>query len=286
MSFEQHPPCAQPVLQDRPFHCWTMPDGSAWTEFFRQGNGYLLRFPRLADFEISADGSEIHAWPAIGTLQATMQHLYLNQVLPLALSRLGMLVFHASAIDLNGKGVAFVGASGQGKSTLAASFASSGMKLLTDDGLQVEWRDQELTALPAHPSLRLWEDSQLALIGPAHDLAPAVEYTRKVRVMAGAGSAFAFCDEPRRLHAIYFMGDSDVGSVTIQPMKSRAVLLNLVRHSFLLDIEEKQVLADHFESLSNIANVPIHFSLDYPRQYASLPNVRDAVVGHCAECQP
>jgi hypothetical protein len=263
-----------------------MPDGSAWTEFFRQGNGYLLRFPRLADFEISADGSEIHAWPAIGTLQATMQHLYLNQVLPLALSRRGMLVFHASAIDLNGKGVAFVGASGQGKSTLAASFASSGMKLLTDDGLQVEWRDQELTALPAHPSLRLWEDSQLALIGPAHDLAPAVEYTRKVRVMAGAGSAFAFCDEPRRLHAIYFMGDSDVGSVTIQPMKSRAVLLNLVRHSFLLDIEEKQVLADHFESLSNIANVPIHFSLDYPRQYASLPNVRDAVVGHCAECQP
>jgi hypothetical protein len=285
MKFEQHPACAQAALQHPPFHCWTMPDGSTWTEFFRQGNGYRLRFPRLADFEISADGTEIQGWPAIGTLEATLQHLYLNQVLPLALSRRGVLVFHASAVDLNGKGVAFVGASGQGKSTLAGSFASTGMQLLTDDGLQVEWRNEQLTVLPAHPSVRLWEDSQLALIGPTHDLAPAVQYTRKVRVMAGAGSAFAFCDDPRPLHSIYFLGESADGSVTIQPMKSRAALLNLVRHSFLLDVEEKQVLAEHFEHLSNIANFPIHYSLDYPRHYSSLPMVRDAIVRHCAECQ-
>ncbi|MBK9199490.1 HPr kinase/phosphorylase [Candidatus Skiveiella danica] len=151
-------------LQEAPFHQWSFPDGTLWTQFSRQGDGYLLRFPDLADFEVSADGAAVLGFPAPGVTSPTVEHLYLNQVLPLALSRQGKLVLHGSAVDIGGQGVAFLGESGRGKSTLAASFASEGTRFLTDDGLLLEWVDGRCMILPSHPSIRLWKDSQDALI--------------------------------------------------------------------------------------------------------------------------
>jgi hypothetical protein len=128
----------QPPPEHPPLHEWAFPDGTLWTQFYRTQTGYLLRFPDLADFEVSADGRVVEGWPAPGVTEDTAQHLYLNQVLPLALSKQGKLVFHASAVEIHGVAVAFMGASGKGKSTLAAGFASAGYRFLTDDGLMVE----------------------------------------------------------------------------------------------------------------------------------------------------
>jgi serine kinase of HPr protein (carbohydrate metabolism regulator) len=91
---------------------------------------------------------------------ATVEHLYLNQVLPLALSRQGKLVLHGSAVDIGGQGVAFLGESGRGKSTLAASFATEGTRFLTDDGLLLEWVGECCMIIPSHPSIRLWQTAK------------------------------------------------------------------------------------------------------------------------------
>ena len=128
----------QTAVGDAPFHVWAFPDGTLWTEFYRANGGYLLRFPDLADFQVSADGLSVTCLPAPEVSEATSQHLYLNQVLPLVLSKLGKLVFHASAVEVDDGAVVFAAESGRGKSTLAASFAVSGSRFLTDDGLVVE----------------------------------------------------------------------------------------------------------------------------------------------------
>jgi hypothetical protein len=268
----------QRALAQAPFHRWVFADGTLWALFYREAAGYLLRFPGLADFEVSADGLDVRGWTAPGLGSATVQNLYLNQVLPLALSRQGKLVLHASAVDLAGSCVAFVGISGRGKSTLAASFATAGTRFLTDDGLQLEWRQGRLTVLPSHPSIRLWADSQTALIGDTTPVAPAADYTPKARFLAG--NALAFCDQPMPLGAVYFLGDGEATVVKIEPMKAATALLELVRHSFLLDIDERDMLALHFEEISRIANLPIHYHLDYPRRFDELPNVRRALVAH------
>ena len=96
-----------------PFHAWTFPDGALWTEFHRAGGGYLLRFPNLADFQVSADGRNVTCFPVPEVSEATVRHLYLNQVLPLALSKQGHLVFHASAVEVAGGALAFVANSGR-----------------------------------------------------------------------------------------------------------------------------------------------------------------------------
>ena len=263
------------------FHQWAFPDGTLWTQFFRQGTGYLLRFPDLADFEVSADGASVQGFPAPGVTSATVEHLYLNQVLPLALSRQGKLVLHGSAVDIAGQGVAFLGESGRGKSTLAASFATEGTRFLTDDGLLLEWVGSRCMIIPSHPSIRLWEDSQDALVNASAEMAPAVSFTSKARFLAGPG--IAFCDESRPLHRVFFLGEGDAQAPTIEPLRPAEALIELVKHSFLLDIEARDMLMRHFDDLTRLAELPIYFRLDYPRDYDALPAVREAIIRHALE---
>lgn len=274
-------PRAQAALAQIPFHQWVQPDGNPWTLFYRVGGAYLLRFPGLADFEVSRDGRVVSAWPAVGVSEATMQHLHLNQVLPLALSRQACVVLHASAVEFDGIGVAFIGDSGRGKSTMATSFATAGSRFLTDDGLQLAWAGGEAQIKPSHPSVRLWEDSQAALIQHDVEMAPSLEYTSKARVIAGGG--LAFCQVPQPLRRVYFLGDGTAAEPTIEAVPPAEALIGLVRNSFLLDIDERDVLAWQFDELTRLAEMPIHYRLDYPRRYDELPHVRAEIIRHASE---
>jgi hypothetical protein len=269
---------AQVALQ--PFHTWTMPDGSIWTEFHRLTDRYLLRFPGLADFEIAMEDLSVTCQPAPGTSKATLQHLYLNQVHPLVLSKRGRLVFHGSAVAAGPGAVAFVGTSGRGKSTLAASFSTTGCPFLTDDGLVLERRTHCHVVLPSHPSLRLWEDSEEALLAPGTPRAPALEYTTKARLLPG--KTLPFCSEPRRLAAAFFLDDSQVSKIEITQLTASEALMEWARHSFLLDVEEKPRLATHFRDVSRLAQHAVHYRLKYPRDYALLPDVRRAIIAQLA----
>lgn len=283
VNYLEQPARPQAPVNQAAFHQWNVADGAVWTFFYRQQAGYLLRFPEMADFEISADGCYVQGWPALGVSSTNVDHLYLNQVLPLALSRQGKLVLHASAVDINGQGVAFIGESGRGKSTLAASFATGGTRFLTDDGLHLEWVDGECWIIPSHPSIRLWEDSQNALIGATSGvaMAPALDFTTKSRLLAGPG--IAFCDQLRPLRRIYFLGEGDALVPTIERLRPADALMCLVKDSFLLDIEARDMLAQHFDDICRIAKLPIYFRLDYPRRYDALPQVREAIVRHAGE---
>lgn len=271
----------QGPLDAMPFHEWIFPGGTVWTRFYRKDNGYLLRFPELADFEVSNDGVRVTSYPAPGISENTVLHLYLNQVLPLALSKQGKLVFHGSAVEIDGFAVAFLGESGKGKSTLAASFASNGFGFLTDDGLMVESHSAGYQVVPSHPSIRLWEDSEEAIVAPETPTAPALEFTSKSRFLAG--EKILFCDSSRPLKRVYFLGDGEASEIKFERLAAAEALIALVKHSFLLDIEERELLAVHFDELSRLANLPIYYQLDYPRRFDDLPRVRQAIIEHASK---
>lgn len=272
--------CGKKTIQAKidcvPFHRWIFNDGKIWTLFYRRGESFVLRFPDLADFEVAADGFSVLAHPVVGTSSNTIRHLYLNQVLPLALSRQGKLVFHGSAVQTPFGVTAFLGESGRGKSTLAASFASSGCRFLTDDCLLLEKLDRGFCVQPSHPSIRLWDDSREALVHASAPLAPPVQHTSKARILSD--DVLAFCDVAQPLRNIYFLGDGCASEVSITPMSPSEALIGLVNHSFLLDIEARDAIAAHFEELTQLVALPLYFRLDYPRHYAALPSVREAIL--------
>jgi hypothetical protein len=258
-----------------PFHEWVFPDGKLWTSFFRIPSGYLLRFPEIADFTVATDGGHVTAWPIDGVPPDAVDLVYVNQVLPLAWSKQGRMVFHASAVEIGGRAVAFIARSGYGKSTLAASFALAGARLICDDGLVLEPASQAATAHPGHPSLRLWSDSEEALVGDRLQRAPAVHYTTKRRFTVIDEPLH--CNQPRELAAAFFLGDGTAAAPSISPMRGSQALVELAKHSFLLDGEERALLSTHFDALSRLAALPVWRRLDYPRRYDMLALVRQAV---------
>jgi hypothetical protein len=188
------------------------------------------------------------------------------------LSQQGQRVFQASAVEIGNGAVVFAAESGRGKSTLAASFAVNGFRFLTDDGLVLEPAGDGYAVLPSHPSIRLWADSEAALIQPGTETAPAVSYTSKARFLAG--EQVRFRDQPRPLRRAYFLGDGRAETVTFERLRPAEALVEWVKHSFLLDIEERPRLASHFDQVASLADLPIHYCLDYPRRYEALAHVR------------
>jgi len=268
----------QVPLDHLQFRQWVAHDGTIWTEFYRTETGYLLRFPGLADFRVAVDGTDVTCSPVPDVSEETTQHLYLNQVLPLALSMMGKLVFHASAVEIGDSAVAFVADSGRGKSTLAASFATNGFRFLTDDGLVVEGGKDGYLAFPSHPSIRLWQDSREVLMPSETETAPSLDFTSKARFLAGKN--IIFCDQPRPLRRVYFLGDGSARKLTFQRMTAAEAFIEWVKHSFLLDVEEKTLLAGQFDQVTQLARQPIYYRLDYPRHFEELTQVRQAIVRH------
>jgi hypothetical protein len=270
----------QSKLATTPFHYYTVDDDTVWTEFHRSGDGYLLRFPDLADFEVSADGKEVVAWPANDDDGATVEHLYINQMVPLALSRQGRPTFHASVVTVPGGVIAFLGQSGMGKSTLAASFALNGASFLSDDALLVEETESGCLVQPSHPSIRLWEDSVEQLVDASSSTSIPISYSTKARLLAG--DALTYSAEPQRLLAAYVLESNDASQVAIRTLAGVDRHMAWVQNSFLLDIEDADLLKQHFDWTHRIASAIPTFALDYPRDYGILPEVRNAVQQHAA----
>jgi len=280
IHYSTMPKRLQAALDAEPFHRYTFDDGTVWTEFYRSGDAYLLRFPELADFEVSADGSKVTAHPAPDTDESTVEHLYINQLVPLALSRQGRPAYHASVVTVPGGAVAFLGKTGAGKSTLAASFALGDATFLTDDALLVEEIDGGCLVMPSHASLRLWEDSVEALDSEANPLADPVSYSTKARLLADG--ALAHTDEPQLLLAAYVLEQHDTTDVTINALTGLDRYMAWLGNSFLLDIEDHDLLSQHFEWTHRISGAVPTFELDYPRDYGILQDVQNTVRRHVA----
>ncbi len=274
ICYSVEPARSQQRIGTKPFHRFIFPDGTVWTEFYRVEDGYLLRFPDLADFEVSANGDTVTAYPSAGTDEATLDHLYINQLVPLALSRQGRPAFHASVVTVPGGAVAFLGNSGMGKSTLAASFALEGAAFLTDDALIIDECDG-IRAIPSHASLRLWDDSVEALIPEGTPEAEAISYSDKTRLLAG--DPLHYSNEPVTLLAAFELQWRDVDAICIEPLEGAGRHMAWIENSFLLDIEDQDLLARHFDWTYRIADRVPTFRLDYPRDYGMLSRVRDAV---------
>lgn len=279
IEFELRSPRPQGAVAAEAFHTWTLPDGSLWLEFYRATTGgYVLRFPGFGDFAVAADGRKVDAFPVADVSASTVEHLYLNQVLPLAMSRMGMAVFHGSAAIIDGHAVAFLGPSGRGKSTLAANFAVRGHRFLTDDGLILEPSDAGFRILPSHPSIRLWDDSHSILENTGAAVAPPVSYTSKSRFLAGGKVRHS--EVPAPLAVAYFLSDRPVDSVRFTRLAASAALIEWTKHAFLLDTSDPRLIGDLFENAARLANAVPSFELDFRRRYEDVEQLIAEIIDH------
>lgn len=130
--------------------------------------GATLTIEGVARYRIS-NGSNIIVQPEPGAPQANVRLFLLGSAMGVLLHQRGLLPLHASAVEIDGRAVAFIGPSGAGKSTLAAAFHDHGYRVIADDVCVVGFgSERRAFARPGIPRLRLWEET-LAATGRSVD---------------------------------------------------------------------------------------------------------------------
>jgi len=109
--------------------------GYLWYTFCRVDGGYIGRMPGIADFVIDDSLQEIVCHPTVTGRSEVIPIVVPGTVVAFLLALRGQFVLHGSAVALGDSALAFVGVSGQGKSTMAAMFCAAGASLVTDDVL-------------------------------------------------------------------------------------------------------------------------------------------------------
>ncbi|MEW5720510.1 MAG: hypothetical protein AB1817_17940, partial [Chloroflexota bacterium] len=140
------------------------PDGSPHLQTWRQGDALRVRLPQFAMYDLTP--TSIVCYPTIGGSETTLQFNLLADGLALWLELRGCLTLHAFAVIVNGGAVGWLSHSGNGKSTLAATFVQAGYPLLTDDILPAEIRGDLFIGQPGYPRGRLWETVGALDFGP------------------------------------------------------------------------------------------------------------------------
>lgn len=256
------------------FHRWRSRPHGIWLRIGRGDQGYILRFPDLADFEVTGSGRRMVAYAPRALPAATLRHLLLDQVLPLALGRMGRLAIHASAVHVPGVGVvAFAGGPGSGKSTLAAALARQGCAVFSDDCLVIANRRETAWAIPSYPSVRLWPDAASRL---GYRGRPVAHYTDKVRVRA---RPLLSGHRPARLCALFLLSppSSHIRALSVSPRSPLDGFIGLTRTTYLLDIEDRAALIRLFNQLGALSEHVPMAGLRLPRNRRRLPELAQEV---------
>lgn len=148
ISVSSEAPEGTPVLE----HWW---EGQRAYSAARTDAGHVLRFHGACEFRISADLTHVVAHPDIDAVPDLSTILTTGGLLAYQLFVRGRPVLHASAVEMGGSAIAFVGNSGQGKSTMATLLCARGARLITDDVLSLDLKQQSAYARLGATELRL-----------------------------------------------------------------------------------------------------------------------------------
>ena len=138
--------------------------GETQVRGFRRSDGLGLLFDDTGRFDVSADGSPITWHRPPNAVMESAQADITSRVLALALHASGVFSLHASAVSVDGAGVAFLAPKHHGKSTLCSALVLAGARALSDDTVPVRI-GKEPRLSPGLPRLRLWSDTAARLFG-------------------------------------------------------------------------------------------------------------------------
>jgi hypothetical protein len=131
---------------------------------------FLLRLPGVATYYVR-DGAQILVDREAGAMEVDVRSYLMGSLFAVLCHQRGLLPLHASAIATPQGAVAFLGASGAGKSSIAAFLSRRGHRILADDICVIDPaapRDQRM--LPVAPWLKLWSATLDAMGESSHGL--------------------------------------------------------------------------------------------------------------------
>lgn len=267
-------PCAPPT-HDVIVHRGDVPPGTppprsaadeSWAERRADLNETLCVFHGVARYLIRA-GREIMVEPEPGADFDVVRHLLLGPVLAHLLWQRDVFTLHASVIVLRGRTLAFVGASGEGKSTTAAAFERAGHALVCDDVAALVERDGRMQVLPGFPRIRLYGDSVEGL-GEDPALLPRVHPLIDKR----SHSVSQFVSDPVPLDRLYVLAEGE--DFALEPLVPRLAMMEILHHTYYAhQFAPLYGFKKHLEMAAHVAERVPALRLTRPKDLARLPEL-------------
>ena len=232
----------------------------------------LFSWPDSSCWFRVADGREITIDAEAQTTEACLRLFIMGIGMATILHQRGRLVLHASAVLIKGQAIAFIGASGYGKSTMAAALRARGHDTLADDFVAIAIDALgRVTMAHGGADLRLWPESA-AWLGLDPTQLPRVHPAADQRSLCGPrGTAAATMP----LVAIVALADGE--RIAIETLAPTQAFLELVRHSFCGHLLDCGGSVSHLEACAEITRrIPIR-TLTRPFTFAHLAAAADAI---------
>jgi hypothetical protein len=264
----------------------TLQHRSDWYHYARlQDGSSYVKWDGLGEFLVSSDGRRIICAHDTSAPMESFQVYLLGQALGFALVKSGFEPLHATAIDIGGEAIALLGASGFGKSSLAACFLAGGYSLLTDDLLLLRPGSQGVDAYPGPPRIKLFPRMARRFLGPKANGVPMNWGTDKMVV---ALDQRQIRQAPALLRAVYAITPPHetrgLRDITIEPLSEQGAFMALVANTFnCLLVDPERLQRQVSETSRLLGSVPVK-KLTYPRKLKDLPSVREAILSDVRGC--
>lgn len=202
---------------------------------------------------------------------------YAVYVLGFLLHHREFLTLHASAVEVDGGAVAFIGPKGMGKSTTASVFYERGHRILSDDMVACRpCREETPRTDPGFPWMKLGDKALRGVLGrDGDDLERSVPGSSK-RIVPIHGQQPG---RPLPLRHIYVLGyHEETGQdVEIEPVDQKQACLLLLSQSFVQMFLGESAGSQHLDQCAALSRrVPVS-ALARPRSMDALPSVYGAV---------
>ena len=234
---------------------------------------YYISFDGVARFQIDFTRRIVTIFDmAEDATPEALAHLLNDHVAPRILAGTGELVIHASAVEMDGHLAVFLGETGAGKSTLAASLHGAGHRLVGDDAIILAADSGTITGQSVYPSLRLYRESISAVLGDGVKSVPMAHYSDKQRLnlptLAEIGS------KPVPVGAFFFLiEDPNEKGVAAHAIAPALTCMGLIENSFALDTDDADAAAKRFQAASQVVGSVPGYELSYPWDFDLLPKV-------------
>jgi hypothetical protein len=231
----------------------------------------------IGGFVVSRLGDRVLWAPDPAAPAESVEVYLLGQALSFALVKAGLEPIHATAVEVDGQAIAFLGDSGFGKTTVAAGFIAAGLRLLTDDMLLLG-PATPVMAFPGPPRIKLLPDS-----GHAFGIAPTgVRMNPFSEKMVIPLEERHVCRHPALLRAVYVIAPpsevTPASNVCIEPLPPGEAFLALLQNTFNWQIDDAPRLRRQFrEATRLVETVPVR-RLKYPRVLTRLKELRAALM--------
>ena len=222
-----------------------------WPSFVpAPSGGFVMRVAGICDYWVR-EGREIGLSPAEIADRASVRLFLIGSAMGMAFHQRGMLVLHGATVLREGGATIFVGESGQGKSTLAASLGRAGHAILGDDTMPLWPVENGFKVWPGSRMFKLWSSTIEALGATSDGLQRVGRRFDKFFVPNEVQAQ----DEAVPICEVVLLEAAEPGSAPVlEPLAGLAALQVISEHTYRL--EYVSLLgrgAEHFRLCSRLA---------------------------------